>query len=595
MQQLPQAIVRYLEELELTLKQRIGVVPENALADAREFLLRDHSALQASEPGMASEQVFQHFCEVYGQPAAVADAYEDSTTPSHKFPGYAPGWRICCTKCGRSAPAAKVGVTRVAAVSRHKYVLGWCHDCRWLRPMRLSKDLDATNLTASLGIFTTPEQLRRSSHKPWLVNAIWAALLVVPLVLISSVAIKAVAARQAVTEADVGTFKKMPPGWKVVRQIEIGPQQLQAFSNKLGGKLTYANNTFITDEENTSLQINELLCESLEDSSQVYKSLLKLKSDSRSLIRNANTVYEFVYRDVAQARLATKARYQLSLQPELVRYRVRLSVAPVAKGDAMNWNPLFNACLASKAKPSSESAAKRLQDLAEQFDWGESLSVRAYGLGAATSVWKVKGAASAPANSGDIHQSVAVASSAAARTFPELDLVGTIECSNTAVTPLLPTEDRKEYLRPTSAWPAESKQILALSRKIVGKAKDDEQKLLQILNWFTKDGNIRTGGQTGSRYGTLKVLQQKFGNCWDYSDVLITLCRASELPSRQVFGWLVGSEGHVWCEVLLDDGWHHVDPMTGYECGSDYVPFFTSKHGELPPVYTSMPAIEVLP
>jgi hypothetical protein len=47
--------------------------------------------------------------------------------------GYAPGWQVRCTKCGRTREAAEVGIVRLGAWSWKKYTLGWCSDCRWLR------------------------------------------------------------------------------------------------------------------------------------------------------------------------------------------------------------------------------------------------------------------------------------------------------------------------------------------------------------------------------------------------------------------------------------------------------------------------------
>jgi hypothetical protein len=69
------AVCRYLEELELELKKLAGVVPEDALCDAREFLIENAEALARSvEP--PSEMVhFQWIIENYGAPEVVAQQY----------------------------------------------------------------------------------------------------------------------------------------------------------------------------------------------------------------------------------------------------------------------------------------------------------------------------------------------------------------------------------------------------------------------------------------------------------------------------------------------------------------------------------------
>jgi hypothetical protein len=48
-----------------------------------------------------------------------------------------PVWRACCTRCGKSKPLASVGGVRIAARSVHKYTLGYCHDCRRHRFLRI--------------------------------------------------------------------------------------------------------------------------------------------------------------------------------------------------------------------------------------------------------------------------------------------------------------------------------------------------------------------------------------------------------------------------------------------------------------------------
>ena len=109
--ELPRPVAKYLRNLERQAKQKVGVVPEAILEDAREFLQRDFECLQESEPGIKETEVYDHFVDVFGSPEQVADSYESADARPSKIPGYAPGWRICCTKCGRSAPAAKAGIT----------------------------------------------------------------------------------------------------------------------------------------------------------------------------------------------------------------------------------------------------------------------------------------------------------------------------------------------------------------------------------------------------------------------------------------------------------------------------------------------------
>jgi transglutaminase-like putative cysteine protease len=136
-----------------------------------------------------------------------------------------------------------------------------------------------------------------------------------------------------------------------------------------------------------------------------------------------------------------------------------------------------------------------------------------------------------------------------------------------------------------------------LAKQITVGRKTNEAKVQAILAWLTPGKNVKYSGQTGSRWGTLKVLEQKFGHCWDLSDCFVTLARASGVPSRQVAGWLYGSSGHVWAEYYEDGkGWQQVDPTGGGQlaCGIYHIPYFTSDDGEMPIVYVAMPQIKIL-
>lgn len=165
-QKMPPAVRKYLEQIELELKQLVGVSPEEALSDAREFLMQDAAALARSGEEPDEDAHWRHILQEFGEPKQVALQYATPVELRNKRLGYAPGWRICCTKCGRSAPLAAIGGIRIAAKSCHKYTLGYCRGCGWLRWMRIQQDLERTNLTDRLGVSMTTDQLRSTSHRP---------------------------------------------------------------------------------------------------------------------------------------------------------------------------------------------------------------------------------------------------------------------------------------------------------------------------------------------------------------------------------------------------------------------------------------------
>ncbi len=151
-------VISYLEQFERCLKSKSGVVPEDALVAARLHLERDYQQIMATDPDLSADEVFDRLVVSYGAPAEVAAQFEEAAqTDAPLFTGYAPGWRIYCPKCGRSAPLAKTGAVRIGARSTHKYLFGWCRGCNWFRWLRVERDLDDTNLTKQLESEITAE------------------------------------------------------------------------------------------------------------------------------------------------------------------------------------------------------------------------------------------------------------------------------------------------------------------------------------------------------------------------------------------------------------------------------------------------------
>ncbi len=568
------------------------------MTDAREFLNKDLQSLRNSEPGIGDEEIYQHFVSTFGDPEAVAAQYEDAEyedaakSPRLKTGGYAPGWRISCTKCGRSAPAAKAGITRIGARSSHKYVVGWCSDCRWLRWMRLERDLDRSNLMDSLGSKLMGDQLRQRKHKPWTV--VLAILASAFILLAAGKTLEQVIGAATADQADA-TFANLPPGWTIVSEFNASSKQLTQFSKSLGGNITSLSNTVISDGDR-QLQINVIRCANDQDAEAVHRAIAKTKPNSRDVYRNEKMVYEFVCRSSADARFAAEARYRLPIQARQSTYRVRFDAAPIAGGDAMQWNKMFNLFLNWNAASDRREVESQIAELAKRFQLSQALTLKKYGLGSVETEW-----AFTPAARGETESD-----SGDATRFEFENLPTRAGVPFTAVTAIVtsvtlataPASDdaglRERLTRANQRWPADDPEIRELAKTLVHGAVSDEQKLRALLDWFAHEQNIRVGGETGSRYGTRQVLRQKFGNCWDYSDVLITFCRANGIPARQVAGWLHQASGHVWAEVLINGRWQQIDPTTGFGCGSDYLPLVVSDDGEISYIYASPVEIELL-
>ena len=151
-------VVNYLGQFERCLKSKSGIVPEDALVAARSHLERAYQQIIATDPNLSAEDVLDRLVANCGSPEEVATRIEEaSKSDDSLFTGYAPGWRIYCPKCGRSAPLAKTGAIRIGARSMHKFLFGWCRGCSWFRWLRVERDLDDTSLTKQMESEITTE------------------------------------------------------------------------------------------------------------------------------------------------------------------------------------------------------------------------------------------------------------------------------------------------------------------------------------------------------------------------------------------------------------------------------------------------------
>ncbi len=57
--------------------------------------------------------------------------------------GYAPGWEIRCTNCGKTRDAGDVGAVRIGASSKGKRTLGWCSGCKWFRFLAIEEKVES--------------------------------------------------------------------------------------------------------------------------------------------------------------------------------------------------------------------------------------------------------------------------------------------------------------------------------------------------------------------------------------------------------------------------------------------------------------------
>jgi len=401
------------------------------------------------------------------------------------------------------------------------------------------------------------------------------------------------AAAPAVLAGRAPRYDTLPSGWKVLEQFTVPADQTEAIAKRLGSHLESLSNT-ILDAAGTQLRVNVLTAPTAKDAEAVHRAILAAHNGHRDCaVMRGNRVIELSSNDL---RVIKGAHYVLGLRPRVVTYRVRFDAAPLEEADYLAWNRLFNAFLAWRRAGKSQTTRQTIDALVGRFRFGRRLTFNARGQGPKASQYAFdpKPIAEAQTAGGDGRQF----------TFGALPTCAGVPCVTVTATvtseafAFRPTSRKPgpDLLGPTAFWPVDDPKMADLAQRVTAGRRMDAAKVEAILAWLMPGRNIRSGGPvTGSRWGVRKVLDQGYGQCWDFSDVCVTLCRAAGVPCRQVAGWLHEDCGHIWAEVHLEGkGWQQIDPTAGMACGSNYIPYLVSESGHLPLVYLGMPEVEVL-
>jgi transglutaminase-like putative cysteine protease len=269
-----------------------------------------------------------------------------------------------------------------------------------------------------------------------------------------------------------------------------------------------------------------------------------------------------------------------------------MEVAPLERShDDTAWNDFFNAAVANHRDPDDEDAVFTLLQLAPKFDFSNTLFVRRErpDWGAPEYTFTPAPVEEAPAT--DMLKV----------TFE--DLLEPVGVPRVTIEAVVPTKSFTNYMpekvnkfhcvRTTTPWPMARREVAAAVTECISPDWSPRLNVESILCWVYHNIEYK-GDEVGSRYGVAQVLRQRYGHCWDKTDVFITMCRLAEFPARQVFGWLKGQGGHVWAQVDFDDeGWVSVDPTCSWlGVTDDYIPLFITEDGHPPFVYTAMPEVE---
>ena len=380
-------------------------------------------------------------------------------------------------------------------------------------------------------------------------------------------------------------FEDLPPGVLVETSSVVPKAKTTEFSAKLGGEIDRVTNSKVKVQGRT-IQVN---CITAADEASAVRIHEKIGKPFPFSHREGLRIIEYVGKGTNSA-LALKTSYELGLleKPDTLQFTYVAEVAAVDRADYMSCNLLFNEFL--KEQAGDASAGRRIEGLAGKFSFGNSLSLRnpnstaSYTFNPKPQRKDVDGACT-----NYFFESLPVRNK-----IPYITLRYKGNTTSEAVSPAEAVPSPQSTAA-TDYWPVKNAKIKNLAKKITKTTASNEDKAQAILEWLNPGANLKYSGKTGSRWGTMTVLEQGFGHCWDFSDVFVTLCRAAGVPSRQVAGWLYGASGHVWAEYYIENkGWKQVDPTGGgiLKCGIYHIPLFTTEDGEMPIAYLSMPQIK---
>ena len=149
----------------------------------------------------------------------------------------------------------------------------------------------------------------------------------------------------------------------------------------------------------------------------------------------------------------------------------------------------------------------------------------------------------------------------------------------------------KDYLKSTKNCQVSNNAIKSLSKEITKGCKTKLQKATAIHNWVA--ANIGYDKYFNTKYGAVKTISKRSGNCVDQTHLAIALYRASRIPARYVHGtckFVSGNTvGHVWSQVLIGKTWL-VSDTTNYGLNSlGTVNYWDSATYKLHGKYSSLP------
>jgi transglutaminase-like putative cysteine protease len=121
-----------------------------------------------------------------------------------------------------------------------------------------------------------------------------------------------------------------------------------------------------------------------------------------------------------------------------------------------------------------------------------------------------------------------------------------------------------EFLKQEKYIEKDDQRIQEAANSIEGRV--EIEKVLNIYDYVTDNMEYAIVNQKA--LGAVNALIQGKGDCTEYSDLFVALCRAKNIPARFITGYRVDrnatSPKHNWPEVYLQEyGWIPFDPSSG--------------------------------
>ncbi len=277
---------------------------------------------------------------------------------------------------------------------------------------------------------------------------------------------------------------------------------------------------------------------------------------------------------------------------KVVEYEVEFYLAPIKTGEYMKYNDFINLLIKYRDNRDNINVSKNINKMKEKFNFNDSVELRNPDTKFEAPEYEFNHNISKRV---DIHDITTYFFNDMQKMqgIPYIKLNAIIPVKGASNFKPKYKVNKNKLTTETKTWPVKSEVINNIIINIIEDDMSSKEKIDNILEWMNE--NIEYGGELiGSRYGVIKVINQGYGQCWDLSDVFITLSRAAGISARLVTGWVYKKGGHGWAQVYLSQkGWVTVDPaFKDFGVPKSYIPFSISEDGEISYLYWSVPKIK---